>query len=149
MSITRRQATRQDTGLLFDLNKQAMQEHIVENFGEWMESEQFQSFKETTDFRAHDILLFDGQPIGFINVFHSDRELHINRLCIIPAFQSRGIGTAILNELIASNPPMRPIRLQVFPNNPAARLYRRLGFKEIKATPTHVHMVYSTASDIS
>jgi ribosomal protein S18 acetylase RimI-like enzyme len=149
MNTTRRQATSQDMGLLFDLNKQAMKEHIVENFGEWIESEQFRIFKETTDVDAHDILMIDEQPIGFINVFHSDRELHINRLCIIPAFQSRGIGTAILNELIASNPPMRPIRLQVFPNNPAARLYRRLGFREIKVTITHLHMVYSTCSERS
>jgi ribosomal protein S18 acetylase RimI-like enzyme len=119
-----------------------MKEHISVNFGRWDESEQRQAFKESTDVSAHE-LFYDGEnPIGFINLFEHEHELHINRLCIVPEFQSRGIGTAILTELIVSNPPGRPIRLQVFPRNPAANLYRRLGFEESKVTPTHIHMVY-------
>jgi len=128
--------------LLYELNRRAVKQHIIDNFGCWDESEQRQIFEESTDISAHE-LLFDGEiPFGFINIFEHEHELHINRLCIVPEFQSRGIGTALLTELIVSNPSDRHIRLQVYHRNPAANLYRRLGFKEAKVTPTHIHMVY-------
>lgn len=142
MNIERKKAKYQDMALLYELNRRAMKEHIIDNFGSWDESGQRQNFEESTDISAHE-LLFDGErPFGFINIFEHEHELHINRLCIVPEFQSRGIGTALLTELIVSNPPERPIRLQVFHRNPAANLYRRLGFIETKVTPTHIHMVY-------
>jgi GNAT superfamily N-acetyltransferase len=147
LNIERKKANHQDMGLLYELNRRAMKEHTIENFGHWDESEQRQSFEDSTDISAHE-LLFDGEiPFGFINMYEHEHELHINRLCIVPEYQSRGIGTALLTELIISNPPERPIRLQVFLQNPAANLYRRLGFKETKVTPTHIHMVYMSNVD--
>lgn len=141
MNYTKRPATKRDRALLFDLNKRAMKEHVIENFGVWDERQQLQIFEETTDLSLHDILMDGEVPFGFVNVVERDNEIHINRLCITPEYQSRGIGTAVIEGLIEMSGPDRSLKLQLFPKNPAYRLYRHMGFKETKTTSTRIHMV--------
>jgi GNAT superfamily N-acetyltransferase len=46
-----------------------------------------------------------------------------------PAFQNRGVGSIILNRLLANAAAKgKPVELSVLKNNPARRLYDRLGF---------------------
>jgi GNAT superfamily N-acetyltransferase len=142
MIIERRIATEDDLKTLFQINERAMKAHIIENFGEWDGEQQWKDFESSTDFTAHELLLDETLPFGFVNVFRSVNGIHLNRLCIVPEYQRIGIGTKIIQEIISSNTHGRPIRLQVFLKNPAFNLYRRLGFKVTKRTPTHIHMVY-------
>jgi ribosomal protein S18 acetylase RimI-like enzyme len=143
MNIERRIATEGDLETLFEINERAMRAHIIENFGEWNNEEQRENFVKSTDLAAHELLLDGTRPFGFVNVFRSEGGIHLNRICIVPEYQGNGIGTMIIQEIISSNAPGQPIRLQVFPNNPALNLYRRLGFMATKRTPTHIHMVYA------
>ena len=144
MSIERRIATDEDLAALYDINVRAMKEHILENFGAWDEDEQWEYFKKTTVIDAHEILLDNSNPVGFINIYRSGTGIHLNRICIVPEYQGNGIGTTIIREIISSNVSGQPIRLQVFPKNRAKNLYSRLGFRETKRTPTHIHMVYAS-----
>jgi GNAT superfamily N-acetyltransferase len=58
-----------------------------------------------------------------------------------PAFQRRGIGTAILRDLIrACSERQLPVRLSVCPHSPAPRLYQRLGFREVGTDSTSIAM---------
>lgn len=143
MKIERRIATEEDLDTLYEINVRAMKDHIVENFGAWDENEQREHFRKTTDLQRHELLLIDSEPVGFVNIVFSDGSVYLNRLCIVPEHQGNGIGTAIIQEMIASNGKSNLIRLQVFPRNPALKLYQRLGFRETKRTPTHIHMVYA------
>ena len=148
MNIEERATTKDDFALLFDINKRAMKDHVIENFGTWNDDEQIDKFRKTTNFDEHQILLAGREPIGFINLVYSDTEIHINRLCLLPEYHSQGIGTFILRKLISEAAEHRTIRLQVFPKNPAVRLYRRLGFYETSRTATHIHMVYSSEHEV-
>lgn len=75
------------------------------------------------------ILLQAKQPVGAMIVDRTDREIRLVDLAFLPSHRGRGRGTQLLRELIeearASN---KPLRLHVLKNNPAIRLYTRLGF---------------------
>jgi len=146
-NIERRIATEDDLETLYDINVRAMKDHLIANYGAWNEEEQREHFRKTTQVEAHELLLDGAEPVGFLNIFRSENGIYLNRICIVPEYQGKGIGTGIIRELIASCTPPQPIRLQVFPRNPAQNLYRRLGFRETKRTHTHIHMVYASGSE--
>lgn len=66
----------------------------------------------------------------------------LSKIEIDPNFQGRGVGTSIINGVLAeARARGKAVRLQVFKVNERARaLYRRLGFRETGETPTHVQM---------
>ena len=57
-------------------------------------------------------------------------------LGVLPAHRGRGTGTALLERLLADArvAGLPALSLSVEPDNPAARLYRRLGFAEAGGT---------------
>jgi ribosomal protein S18 acetylase RimI-like enzyme len=54
-------------------------------------------------------------------------------IALIPDWRNRGVGTRLLNEILdeAQTTGSR-VTLHVEPDNPAQRLYRRLGFQLIE-----------------
>lgn len=58
-----------------------------------------------------------------------------------PAYRGQGVGTALLTELIAqATGRYAALSLSVDPQNPAMRLYERLGFVAVGASGTSVTM---------
>ncbi len=57
-----------------------------------------------------------------------------------PDHRRRGIGAALLTQLVRANPEQSAISIRVAPNNPAVRLYERFGFKVVRETPGQVTM---------
>lgn len=58
----------------------------------------------------------------------------IHRLCVNPAFQNKGVGTATVNyiEKQVKNENTKSIRLDVFSKNPQAiHLYEKFGYKKV------------------
>ena len=53
-------------------------------------------------------------------------------------FRGRGIGTKTIQKIFEENPHMR-FELDVFKNNPARKLYEKLGFEEYA---TNDHFIY-------
>ncbi len=50
----------------------------------------------------------------------------------MPEFRGRGIGTALVTELFAeADASGRSVSIHVESNNPARRLYERLGFQDV------------------
>lgn len=71
-------------------------------------------------------------------------EIFIDLIEIMPEYQNRGLGTAILNEIIDNAKSNDfTIRLQVLKINPAINFYKRLGFIVSSETHTHFVMEYS------
>jgi ribosomal protein S18 acetylase RimI-like enzyme len=72
---------------------------------------------------------------GFAYLDEETPELGI---ALRPEYRGQGIGTALLQELLAAAKRLYPaIALSVSPNNPAMRLYARQGFETVDIRGTH------------
>lgn len=68
-------------------------------------------------------------PCGRVYVFASPSEYRLMDIALLPEQRSQGIGAALVNALLAlATTDHRAVTLHVEPNNPANRLYQRLGF---------------------
>jgi ribosomal protein S18 acetylase RimI-like enzyme len=56
-----------------------------------------------------------------------------------PGLRKRGIGAALLTQLVKMN-PHHAVSMRASANNPAVRLYERFGFKIVNETPGAVTM---------
>ncbi len=92
---------------------------------------------------AHFVLLFGQAPLGSLSVARRPEEIHLLSLSFLPEWRSRGLGTALLQELIAeSEAAAVPLRLQVAAANRAKHLYTRLGFQSAQSDGVYTEMEY-------
>jgi ribosomal protein S18 acetylase RimI-like enzyme len=79
---------------------------------------------------SFEVLLVDGEPAGRLYVHRSSGEMRIIDIALLPRFRQQGIGSALLRELLdEATTRCLPVTIHVERNNPALRLYRRLGFE--------------------
>jgi RimJ/RimL family protein N-acetyltransferase len=79
-----------------------------------------------------DLIELEGRPIGRLYVDRRPDAVLIVDIALLPAHRGAGIGTGILRGLLAEAAAAgRPVRIHVEHNNPALRLYGRLGFVRI------------------
>lgn len=75
------------------------------------------------------IVMSDGQPVGRIMVHRGADAATLVDISLLPEHRGRGIGAKLIHGLIEQCGRDRiPLRLQVLKTNPAAQLYKRLGF---------------------
>jgi len=82
-----------------------------------------------------DLLLIEmaAQPIGREYVYRTPAEIRLMDIALIAAERGHGIGTALLAELMdEARATRRELTLHVEPDNPAQRLYQRLGFRVLE-----------------
>jgi len=93
-------------------------------------------------------VLLNGQPAGRLYVHAWEREIRIVDIALMPEFRGQGIGSDLLRSLIAeAEASDRTLSIHVEHNNPARRLYERLGFQYAGEHGVYVLMVYvNTAS---
>ncbi|PLZ02114.1 GNAT family N-acetyltransferase [Burkholderia sp. WAC0059] len=77
------------------------------------------------------ILESDGEPIGLLRLTEEGDSLHIRDLQIASGYRGQGAGTFLLNtsHRWARERGLRELQLRVFVDNPAARLYWRMGYR--------------------
>jgi ribosomal protein S18 acetylase RimI-like enzyme len=79
-----------------------------------------------------DIIEVDDQPAGRLYVARWAEEIRIIDIALLPAYRNRGIGTALLRELLDEAAASgRRLTVHVEKFNPARALYERLGFGEV------------------
>jgi ribosomal protein S18 acetylase RimI-like enzyme len=78
------------------------------------------------------VIEFDGQRVGRLRVVRTAGQIEIAGIQVLPGYQSRGIGTAVITPLLQEGQTKAlPVVLQVEKDNPdAKRLYLRLGFEQ-------------------
>lgn len=88
------------------------------------------------------VILVDQQPAGRIWVGADDEQIRLLDIALLPDFQNRGIGTALLKRLkLEADKAGKALRHMVFVlNNNADRFYERLGFKMIEDLGAYKHM---------
>ena len=81
------------------------------------------------------IITFEGADVGWLEAADTGDEFVLKQFYVVPAQQQRGVGTQERALLLAEwEPQRRPIELNVLKNNPARRLYQRLGFATVGET---------------
>ncbi|NET11234.1 MAG: GNAT family N-acetyltransferase [Symploca sp. SIO2B6] len=72
-------------------------------------------------------------PIGRLYLEQRSDEIRIIDIALLPPHRNQGIGTRLLNMILAKGQQLNvPVRIHVEQFNPALRLYLRLGFQAIE-----------------
>lgn len=83
---------------------------------------------------THQLVLVEGRPAGRLWVADEPGELRMVDISLLPEHRGAGIGTELLRtvqqEAAAAG---KPLRLSVARDNPAQRLYARLGFISVES----------------
>jgi len=91
---------------------------------------QANSFDQQWELAQVRILMVDGSDVGWIQSTAREDELFLAQIFVDRPFQSRGIGTQVMNRLIAEAAEAgQAMCLDVVKINPALRLYERRGFR--------------------
>ena len=98
-------------------------------------------------YRAHypgatfDVILLDAVPVGRIYVFRTYGEIRLIDVALLPDARGRGIGTQLVERLLAeAGGHNAAVTLNVEPFNPARRLYERFGFRVLEEDQTNLFM---------
>jgi ribosomal protein S18 acetylase RimI-like enzyme len=138
-----RPAASTDYDFLYQLKVACLKEYVEATWG-WDEEDQQLRFADRFDPAAIKIIVANGQDIGQLVLEDTGEELYLAGLYIDPAWQNKGLGRGIIQDVIAeANKAGRIVSLQVLRVNPAKRLYERLGFEVVGKTATHYQMRYS------
>lgn len=143
INYTLRNITEEDYDFIYDVKKDAYKKYVEQILGAWDETLQkdyFQKFINTYKDKIY-IIVYEGKNIGFYNDdILENGNYEIVNICILPKYRGKGIGTAILKDMLLkySN---RDIEIQYFKQNPVGNLYKKLGFIQILETDTHYKMI--------
>ncbi|HZP68105.1 MAG TPA: GNAT family N-acetyltransferase [Rudaea sp.] len=111
---------------------------------EWPEARKLAFLAEQCDlqhchyvknYKGADFLVIEeaGRPIGRIYVYRSPGEIRLMEVTLVPERRGRGLGEALLREIMdEARATGAKVTLHVEPENPAQRLYARLGFRLIE-----------------
>lgn len=124
----------EDAEVLFQLNKQlidAYEDTRAIDYGKvlaWVKG----NIERNLSFFNR--VFWDGTLAGYYSLSPSEEKSELDSLFVLPEFQNRGIGTAILQKC---REDASPLFLYVFRKNTGAiRLYERMGFRITKEVGT-------------
>jgi ribosomal protein S18 acetylase RimI-like enzyme len=115
---------------------------VIEQTWGWDEMWQQADFDRRLGEYLVSIIECDGQAAGGLLVELKPDSVYIHELQMMPEYQQRGIGTAVIQGVIgdAAHRGMA-VTLSVVPANPRARqLYERLGFYVTAVEPPFYRM---------
>ncbi len=117
-----------------------MREYVDQTWG-WREEDQRAAFDASFEAGGCLIISAEDEPVGSLSTERMPDRLRLLRIEIAPLYQSRGIGSAFVRDLIAeAQDSGQFVQLRVLRVNPARRLYERLGFAVVASTETHFIM---------
>jgi ribosomal protein S18 acetylase RimI-like enzyme len=79
-----------------------------------------------------DVIEIDGAPAGRLYVDRGSDDIRVIDIALLPEYRGRGVGSALLQSLLDEAAEARKrVSIHVELNNPARRLYERLGFQPV------------------
>lgn len=140
MHYTLRPAMDADYEFLYALHEATMKPAVSQIWG-WDDARQSALFRERFDPATRQVIVIDGRDVGVLEVEERPVEVFLANIEIAPEQQNRGLGAAIITDILHDAHARRlPVTLQVNRVNHARRLYERLGFVETGRTETHYLM---------
>ncbi len=96
---------------------------------------------------AFDIILLIEQAIGRLYVDRWEKEIRIVDIALLPEFRNKGVGRAILEDILAEGAATgKSVSIHVEKLNPALPLYKRLGFRQVDDVSVYYLMKWSPNS---
>ncbi len=135
MKYELRPARLDDYTYCYRLTKRNMFELFCRHWGGWVPHE----FRRGFVIENISMVIIANRRAGYINVIKEPLPVYIVNLQLSPIWQNQGIGTKLLNrllELYSSD----CIQLTTFEDNPAKRLYERMGFVVVEKNGMTVKM---------
>jgi len=138
VKVTLRKGAIDDFEMLYKINKEAYKPYVEQIWG-WNEEYQYNFFKKHIIFDRIELIMMDDKPVGFISINYKEDLIFGESIALLSDFQSKGIGTKIIKDLIAKSKQMAiPFCIQVFKVNTRAKaLYEQLGFIQYGENETH------------
>ncbi|MDZ7684527.1 MAG: GNAT family N-acetyltransferase [Gammaproteobacteria bacterium] len=137
-----RAATEADVEWLLALRRSTMDPHLRASGTEPREDAHREAV--LADFESARIILLGADEVGMIKLVRDDPEWHLRHIQIAPEFQRRGIGQAVIHEMLGEARAMSAsIVLNVLKVNPAKNLYERLGFRVVEEDDRAFRMRWS------
>ena len=108
-----------------------------------------QQFAQLADYgrkpgASHQVVFYKKKPAGRLFCWESTEEIRLADISLLPEFRGKGIGRAVLTELIATaRQKQQVLTLHVAADNPARRLYESLGFRPVREANGTIFMKLS------
>jgi ribosomal protein S18 acetylase RimI-like enzyme len=137
-----RRAQEADFDLLRRLHRAGMKAHVTELWG-WDDEVQDGLLRERFEPERLSVIVSGGRDIGILQVSREPGSMRLDNILIDPAWQGRGIGSAILSDLAAeARGAGTALSLSVLKPNPAKALYERMGFVVVGEDEFRYAMAY-------
>lgn len=150
---TLRPITEQDHSLLLKIYASTREEELEAvpwsleeklNFLQFQFDAQHKYYQEQFPQANFDLILLDGEPIGRLYIDRREDEIRLIDIALLPEHRGSGLGGSIMRDILAEGQKTGLlVRIHVEHNNPAMRLYRRLGFEKIEEQGVYHLMEWS------
>jgi len=90
---------------------------------------QTQHYETNAPEARHDVILFNGMPVGRMYVDRSEKVIHVLDITVLPEHRHQGIGLSLIKDLMeeaASEGKAVTIHVETY--NPSRQIFERLGF---------------------
>ena len=124
-----RKATWQDYQFCYRVTKSSMEDYVIRYFGSWAALNYHKKF----DPNEVEIITKNNKRFGYYILKSKPKFLFIDKIHLSGSIRGKGVGTKLIEmiENKAKKSKKESVRLEVFTDNPAKKLYERLGYKII------------------
>jgi ribosomal protein S18 acetylase RimI-like enzyme len=134
-----RQAVEADIPFLLELREQTMVRHQLASGVEASDDERIR--RVMAQFEWAQIIMLAARPVGLLKVVREGSEWELVQIQLVPDMQGAGLGKQLVEGVIAdARKAGVSLRLSVLRENPARRLYERLGFVVFSEGPHSYEM---------
>jgi GNAT superfamily N-acetyltransferase len=148
--LSERPASFDDEDFLFQVYASTRAEEVAawgwqprerENFLRVQYRARRQFYREAYSGAVQSILHLGGALAGTVLVWRTRSEIRLVDIALLPECRNRGLGTQwILGLIEEARTAALPLRLSVLRENPAVRLYERLGFSRKAGDAMYIEM---------
>ena len=116
---------------------------LTEALTQWNEVAQRQLVEQAVAHAGTSILQAENADAGWLQVEETRNAVQLRHLYLAPQMRNRGLGSAFVAWMKErADRKRKDLVLEVMTNNPARRLYERLGFKPLETAGNKVTMRY-------